>query len=349
MQALLEHMYTAMLLCDEKGYVRWVNASCENLLQLSASKLLGESLNDVFGEQNRLMPMVFAALDGQNVYSEHEMPIQTTSLTAINVGVTATPIIDKRQVLFEFQPRDRVKQINREEGIIAKQETTRILVRGVAHEVKNPLGGIRGAAQLLALELDDPELKDYTNVIIEEADRLRNLVDRMLGARKINQTEQINIHEVTERVLALIDAEEKGSIKLIRKYDPSIPEISADKEQLIQAVLNVVRNAKQAITETKTQDRQITVTTSVSRQYTIAKNKHRLVCRIDIIDNGPGIAKDMIENIFYPMISGRAKGTGLGLAISQQIANQHQGLIECESEPGCTCFSIFLPIIKANS
>jgi two-component system nitrogen regulation sensor histidine kinase GlnL len=247
-------------------------------------------------------------------------------------------------LIIEIQPIDRLLRISREEMLTTSHETTRNLVRGMAHEIKNPLGGIRGAAQLLARELPNTGLTEYTNIIIDEADRLRNLVDRMLGPNQLPKWQSLNIHEAIERVGNIIKAESSDAIKIVRDYDPSIPAMQGDKEMLIQALLNIVRNAMQALVEANVLNGVIQLRTRVHRQYTIGRKHHSLVCRIDIIDNGPGIASDMIENIFYPMISGRAEGTGLGLTISQHLIHQHHGLIECQSEPGKTRFSLYLPM-----
>ena len=245
----------------------------------------------------------------------------------------------------ELHPRDRLLRITKEEAQLSKQEVTKVLVRGLAHEIKNPLGGIRGAAQLLARELPEQSLRDYTDVIIEEADRLRNLVDRMLGPYRPPNLQPLNIHEITERVFSLIEAETQGELSLRRDYDPSIPDILADREQLIQALLNIVRNAMQAIDESGAlREGRITLRTRALRQFTIGQIRHRLVCRLEVIDNGPGIPAEIVESIFYPMVSGRAEGTGLGLSITQNIVSQHQGLIECESTSGRTVFTLFLPL-----
>ena len=248
-------------------------------------------------------------------------------------------------LLLEVHPRDRLLRITKEEAQLSKQETSKMLVRGLAHEIKNPLGGIRGAAQLLARELPDEHLKDYTNVIIEEADRLRNLVDRMLGSNKLPALAMTNVHEVLERVCHLVEAESQGCITLVRDYDPSIPDVLIDREQMIQAVLNIVRNAMQAISsQNELRLGRISLRTRALRQFTIGHVRHRLVTKVEITDNGPGIPAELQETIFFPMVSGRPDGTGLGLAITQNIISQHQGLIECESHPGHTTFSIFLPL-----
>jgi two-component system nitrogen regulation sensor histidine kinase GlnL len=225
---------------------------------------------------------------------------------------------------------------------MSQNESARALVRGLAHEIRNPLGGLRGAAQLLERELGTEELKEYTRIIVHEADRLQALVDRLLGPRMLPSKRLINIHEVTERVRALIQAEAPGGIVVDRDYDPSIPELYADPELLIQATLNVAQNAVQAVADAG----HILLRTRVHRQYTIGQRRHRLVARIDICDNGAGIREDLKDLIFYPMVTGRNDGTGLGLSIAQSLVNQHAGLIECHSEPGNTTFSILLPLVN---
>ncbi|NLY57930.1 MAG: PAS domain-containing sensor histidine kinase, partial [Gammaproteobacteria bacterium] len=260
-------------------------------------------------------------------------------------SVTPMQALERSWILLELLPRDRLLRITKEEAQLSKQEVTRVLVRGLAHEIKNPLGGIRGAAQLLARELGEPALQDYTDVIIQEADRLRNLVDRMLGPYQPPRLTPISIHEITEHVCSLVQAEAQGKLDLLRDYDPSIPDLLADREQLIQAVLNIVRNAMQALMSVDDGRRgQITLRTRTLRQFTIGPRRHRLVCRLEITDNGPGIAPGILDSIFYPMVSGRAEGTGLGLSITQNIITRHQGLIECDSTPGHTTFTLFLPL-----
>jgi two-component system, NtrC family, nitrogen regulation sensor histidine kinase GlnL len=204
------------------------------------------------------------------------------------------------------------------------------------------LGGIRGAAQLLERELQTERQRDYTRIIIEEADRLRNLVDRMLGPSQRPSLVPVNVHQALERVVQLLEAEQPGRIQVVRDYDPSLPLIEADLEQLIQALLNIVRNAQQALE--KIEAAQIVLRTRILRQFTIGPIRHRLVLRIDIADNGPGIPPELFDRMYYPMISGRADGSGLGLSIAQSIVGQHGGLVECESRPGATTFSIFLPL-----
>lgn len=244
---------------------------------------------------------------------------------------------------------DRWLQISREENLLWQQQTSKILTRGFAHEIKNPLGGIRGAAQLLDMELQQLEstgssFKEYTDIIIGEVDRLSRLVDQMIGPNRPLKFNEVNVHEVLERVRSLLNSEAAGNIEIERDYDPSIPEIEGNKEQLIQALLNIGLNALQALSESNTPEARITIKTRTDRQITIGNKRHRVVCRIDIRDNGPGIPSTLRDTIFYPMVSSKANGTGLGLTIAQHIVNQHGGLIEQHSTPGDTCFTIYIPL-----
>src|SRR5690606_38819614 len=305
-------------------------------------------ISELFTESPEALASLRQAVEQAHPFNKREAVLVALTGQSLTVDYAVTPILNRNRtlLLLEIHPRDRLLRISKEEAQLSQQETTKLLVRGLAHEIKNPLGGIRGAAQLLARELPEESLRDYTNVIIEEADRLRNLVDRMLGSKKLPQLAMTNIHEVLERVCSLVQAESQGRIVLQRDYDPSIPELLIDREQMIQAVLNIVRNAMQAIAGQKNDMGlgRITLRTRTLRQFTIGHTRHRLVVKVEIIDNGPGIPPELQDTIFYPMVSGRADGTGLGLAITQNIISQHQGLIECESYPGHTVFSIFLPL-----
>ncbi|MCK5888950.1 MAG: PAS domain-containing sensor histidine kinase, partial [Methylococcales bacterium] len=261
----------------------------------------------------------------------------------ITVNFSVTPILEKGklvEMLVELQQIDGQIRISKEEQFIAQQNTSRLLVKGLAHEIKNPLGGIRGAAQLLDAELIDNELKEYTKIIIDEADRLKSLMDKMLGPNKLAVKHRLNIHEVLERVRQLTLVEKDNHILFFTNYDPSIPEIIADKNQLIQAFLNIIQNAVQAMQKKG----EITFKTRILRLKTIGRKRYKLVIQVDIIDNGPGIKEGLMNQIFYPMITGRAEGTGLGLSIAQSIINLHHGNIECQSVPGKTVFSIYLPL-----
>ena len=246
----------------------------------------------------------------------------------------------------ELLPLDRHLRISRDEMHSAQHQASRAMIRGLAHEIKNPLGGIRGAAQLLEREFPDSEHREYTQVIIREADRLQNLVNRMLGPNRLPQKAALNIHEVLEHVRQLVQAEGQANASILRDYDPSIPELFADREQLIQAVLNLVRNAMQALMGEE--DGTVLLRTRAKRQSTISGQRHKLVVQIDIEDSGPGISPEMIERIFYPMVTTRPEGTGLGLPIAQVLIHSHGGMIECSSRPGQTIFSIFLPFVQGD-
>ncbi|MGE8333533.1 MAG: nitrogen regulation protein NR(II) [Pseudomonas putida] len=344
---LLDNLTTATLLLNAELRLEYMNPAAEMLLAVSGQRSHGQFISELFTESTEALSSLRQAVEQAHPFTKREA--QLTSLTGqtITVDYAVTPILNQGQtlLLLEVHPRDRLLRITKEEAQLSKQETTKMLVRGLAHEIKNPLGGIRGAAQLLARELPEEGLRDYTNVIIEEADRLRNLVDRMLGSNKLPSLAMTNIHEVLERVCSLVDAESQGCITLVRDYDPSLPDVLIDREQMIQAMLNIVRNAMQAISsQNELRLGRITLRSRALRQFTIGHVRHRLVARVEIIDNGPGIPPELQDTLFYPMVSGRPDGTGLGLAITQNIISQHQGLIECESHAGHTAFSIFLPL-----
>ena len=344
---LLDNLTTATILLNDDLRLEYMNPAAEMLLAISGQRSHGQFISELFTESAEALSSLRQAVEQAHPFTKREAMLTALAGQTLTVDYAVTPILSSGAtwLLLEVHPRDRLLRITKEEAQLSKQETTKLLVRGLAHEIKNPLGGIRGAAQLLARELPATELRDYTDVIIEEADRLRNLVDRMLGSNKLPALSPTNIHEVLERVCSLVDLESQGSITLVRDYDPSIPELLVDREQMIQAVLNIVRNAMQALASQPEQRLgRITLRTRSLRQFTIGHTRHRLVCKVEIIDNGPGIPAELQETLFYPMVSGRADGTGLGLAITQTIISQHQGLIECESHPGHTLFSIFLPL-----
>jgi len=340
---ILDHLNEAILLFDKDLRLTYINPAGEMLLADSAKHLLGQTAHKLFKTAhntlfNDLLPRLYLL----EPLVDRELILERLS-QSITVNLSATPLLEDgklSEILIELQQVDRHLRITKEEQLLAQQNTSRMLVRGLAHEIKNPLGGLRGAAQLLDLELQDPELKEYTQIIIAESDRLQDLMDKMLGPNKPAHKSQLNIHEVLERVRHLVTVEAAHGIMLHTNYDPSIPEIFADKNQLIQAILNIVRNAVQAVQNHGV----ITIKTRVQRHMTIGRKRYKLTVKIDIIDNGPGIKPELMGQIFYPMITGRAEGTGLGLSIAQSLINQHNGLIECESEPGNTVFSIYLPL-----
>ncbi len=342
---LLDNISTVVIALDNTFKIQYLNNAAESLLDLSKKRAAGLSASDIINHAELSQDLV-RALEQKQQFTRRETPLIINGET-ITADYSITPLDSPEPtVLLEIHPRERLRRITSEEAQIAKQETSRILARGLAHEIKNPLGGIRGAAQLLARELQNQSLQDYTEVIIEEADRLRDLVDRMLGPLTPPKIHPINIHEVLERVTQLICAETENKLTVVRDYDPSIPDLPGDKELLIQALLNLARNAMQAISQSMPLSKgQLILRSRITRQFTIGSHCRRLVCQISVIDNGPGIPEHLQDSIFFPMISGRADGTGLGLPMAQSIISQHNGLIECESQPGETCFQVYLPLV----
>ena len=340
---ILENANTAILLFDADLELVYMNPASEMLLAISAKRAAAAPVDRLLPNNQSLVESLRRGLQSGHPYSERELSLRLANGQEITVDATITPISDSQQeqsLLVEISQLDRQLRIAREEHLLAQHNATREVVRGLAHEIKNPLGGLRGAAQLLERELDDDELKEYTNIIIGEADRLQNLLNRMLGPNTLPHNQHINIHELLERVRQLVQAEVPETIRIERDYDPSVPELYADPDQLIQALLNLVRNAVQALGDEGT----VTLRTRTRRQITIGSLRHKLVASIEVIDNGPGIDQEMIDKIFYPMVTGRAEGTGLGLPIAQALINQHQGLIECRSQPGQTVFTILIPL-----
>jgi two-component system, NtrC family, nitrogen regulation sensor histidine kinase GlnL len=346
---ILDQQSTAVMAVSSDLHILYLNQAAEALIEASGHRLLGEQLGRVFNDPATPIATFTEALAGGQAFTKRGASARTISGATVSVDYTVTPILDRTppELLIEILPLDRLLRINRDDHHVSVQATTRKLVRGLAHEIKNPLGGIRGAAQLLQRELETEHQRDYTRIIIEEADRLRNLVDRMLGPSQLPRLVPVNVHQALERVVQLLQAEAPGQISFIRDYDPSVPEVEADFEQVIQALLNIVRNAQQALE--KTPSPEIRLSTRVIRQFTIGTTRHRLVLRLDIRDNGPGIEPDLFDRMYYPMISGRADGSGLGLSIAQSIVSQHGGLIECETAPGATTFSIYLPLEQPHA
>ena len=348
---LLDNLNASVLLIDEELSVVYVNSAAESLLQIGSSRLIGSKISNLFSDHHTCENTLKDALFSDNPHTRRHEQLKimaSEGITQVDYTITPVKFDGLKRLLMEMQPIDRFLKINREEALLSVHDTSKTLIRGLAHEIKNPLGGIRGAAQLLDREIADRgfdgEASEFCSIIIKETDRLRNLVDRLLGPNELPQYQQLNIHEVTEHVASLLEAEVQESLNVSRDYDPSIPEFTGDRAQLIQAVLNVARNAMQAVIESGANEPSVVFKTRVQRSFTIAGQRHRVVCRIDIIDNGPGIQKDIAESIFFPMISGRSNGSGLGLTIAQTAINSHQGIIECYSKPGDTTFSIYLPI-----
>lgn len=346
---LIDHLSTAIIQLNNKLEIEYLNPAAEMLLAVSRRRIYGNDLSFAFRESEDSISALYSAIETGHAFTKREAEIERINLKKLFCDYTVTPIMGTsnttESLIIELYPRDRMKRISQEDEIIANHESSKELVRGLAHEIKNPLGGIRGAAQLISRAFTDEALNDYTQVIIEESDRLRDLVDRLLGPRQIPKNKPLNVHKVLERVRQLISVETENKIALIRDYDPSIPDLVGDESQLIQALLNITRNAMQALMENQDgQQKTIRMVTRTLRQFTIGSKRHRLVCKISIIDNGPGIPESIMKTLFYPMVSGRADGTGLGLSISQSVVHQHHGIIECNSHPQHTEFNILIPI-----
>ncbi len=367
---ILDNLNTAVVLLDGQLNVLYINPSAEMLLGVSSNKITAKPIGQLLID-DALISAVKDTLASNHPFTQRERTVQIND-RKVTVDVSVQPIPfdnasgkNEIRLLIEFSQLDRHLRISKEENLLAQHETIRALLRSMAHEVKNPLGGIRGAAQLLERELANPDLAEYTQVIIDEADRLKKLVNRMLGPNARPNQILVNIHSVTERVRSLLKADKSRDVKIYFDYDPSIPEVLFDPEHLIQAVLNIVRNAAQALVEQDLKqdsaqdssnsidghekEKTITIKTRVMRHFNIGHKRYKLVAKMDIIDNGPGISEKMQERIFMPLITGRAEGTGLGLSIAQSLVSQNGGLIECHSRPGKTVFSLLLPIIDSDS
>lgn len=345
-QRLIDNLATAVLLVDDDLRLQAINTAAEDMLSLSARLAMGQRLDRLLPDFPLLVGVVRRALSSGHSFTERDLKLIETDSLSLIVDCTATPLdaAGRDEVLVELINVDRHHRIVREETIMAQHNVSSALIRGMAHEIKNPLGGLRGAAQLLQRELTDESLKEYTRIIIQEADRLHKLVDRMLGPNKLPAKTRVNIHEVLEHVRSLVEADAPDTLQVVRDYDPSLPEIHADPDQLVQALLNIVRNAVQAIQAGGVVPGHITLRTRPQRMFTIGSQLHKLVMRIDVVDNGPGIPADIAEGIFFPMVSGRDGGTGLGLPIAQAMVHRQGGLIAYTSRPGSTVFSVWLPI-----
>ena len=344
---LLEQLTTGVLLLDVELRVSYLNPAAEALLGVSAKQVSGLPVTTFLPASQRLAMTVRRAADSGEPLAEHDLQLIRAGASEITVDCVLTPVVDGSEsgmVVIELLRIDRQKQISKEQQQVVLDESARTLARGLAHEIRNPLGGLRGAAQLLQRELGDPELEEYTQVIVHEADRLHALVDRMLGPQSALRVRRVNVHEVLERVHALIRAEAPADCVIERDYDPSLPDLFADPELLIQALLNIARNAVQALDSGEIRGGRVRLCTRIERQLTIGAKLHRLVIRVDVIDDGGGVPAALLDRIFFPLVTDRPEGTGLGLSVAQSIVRQHGGLIECASEPGDTKFSVLLPI-----
>ena len=347
---LLDQMPNAILVFEAQSQqLVYVNPAAESALDLSRKSLEGQSVHALFGDNSALSDMIAEVRAGHVSAQRQEMVLHSLPSSIHQESTPAHVVIaaleDPELIMMEWFPIDQQLRSERDERVTQQVEANKQLMRNLAHEIKNPLGGIRGAAQLLEFELPEKGLREYTQVIIKESDRLQTLVDRLLAPhRKAHVIEAFNVHEALERVRSLVLAEFPKGLKIIRNYDTSLPDILGDREQLIQAVLNIVHNAAQALSdEIKAGVAQIELNTRVARSVTIAKHRYKLAMDLHVIDNGPGIPKEIIERIFFPLVSGREGGSGLGLTLAQTFVQQHRGFIACDSRPGRTDFHIQIP------
>ena len=347
---LLDQIPNAIVIFEaDSQQLVYVNPAAESALDLSRKSLEGHNFQDLFGDNLQLREMIQEVKSGKAPAQRQELLLHSLPGSIHQETIPAHVVIalmdDSDLMLMEWFPIDQQLRTERDERVTQQVEANKELMRNLAHEIKNPLGGIRGAAQLLEFELPEKGLREYTQVIIKESDRLQTLVDRLLAPhRKAHAMEYFNVHEALERVRSLVLAEFPKGLKIVRNYDTSLPDILGDREQLIQAVLNIAHNAAQALTdEIEAGVAQIELRTRVARSVTIAKQRYKLAMDLDVIDNGPGIPPDIRERIFFPLVSGREGGSGLGLTLAQTFVQQHQGSIACDSKPGCTHFHIQIP------
>ena len=344
-----DHLATMVAVLARDGRSVFVNAAFEAILGLPRRALQKGRVFDWFVPNPALQTTFDAVVNNDYSTARFEGLLRRPpggGAEPLPVHVIITQIDHGEQVLLELVEIEQQSRQDREARTLDQVRVTKELIRNLAHEIKNPLGGIRGAAQLLEMDLADKSLIEYTQVIIHEADRLQVLVDRLLAPhRRPHIVADVNIHEVLERVRSLVLAEFSKGLTVVRDYDASLPEFRGDREQLIQAVLNITHNAAQALSDRRGQgDARIVLRTRAARQVTIDRTRYRLALELHIEDNGPGVPPDIRDRIFFPLVSGREGGSGLGLTLAQDFIQQHKGLVECESEPGRTLFKILIPL-----
>jgi two-component system, NtrC family, nitrogen regulation sensor histidine kinase GlnL len=334
----LDLLATAVVILDDEFVVRYANPAAENLLTAGARSLIGQPFLGFFAERAELERSLDEARVIHWDYSARNVTYVRTGREPVPFSCTVTRIdAFGLGLLAELRPIEHELRLAREERLESEQSANRELIRNLAHEIKNPLGGLRGSAQLLERELDRPELREYTQVIIKEADRLQKLMDRMLTPHRTPRLEPVSVHQVLERVRSLVEAE--FAVEVRRDYDPSLPEIIADREQLIQAVLNIARNAAQVGA------RHLEFRSRAVRQVTLLRQRYKLALELQIVDDGPGVPDAIQDRIFNPLVSGREGGTGLGLSLAQTFVQYHHGVVEFDSRPGHTTFRILLPLL----
>lgn len=346
---ILDHLNTSVLLVDRRKAVHYLNLAAETLLGLSRNQILGRPIHELLRDSGELAAIIERTFETWQPYARRELSVQCIgSGDELIVDCSVAPFeADESgtKVLVEISDATQHQRISRETALLNQVGGSRLMIRQLAHEIKNPLGGLRGAAQLLERQLEDAGMREYTSIIISEADRLKTLVDSLLGPGHTPHKELINVHELLQHVRQLLTAEAPTDINIERDYDPSLPPMKLDRNQLIQAMLNIGRNAIQAM---KTSGRLILRTRAITG-VSIGTRRHRLAASIQFEDNGPGVPQHLQDTLFYPFVTGRAEGTGLGLAIAQDLVSRHGGLIEFESRPGRTVFTLLLPFNTHDS
>jgi two-component system nitrogen regulation sensor histidine kinase GlnL len=341
--SLLESLECAVIVINHDHSIELVNVAAETLFCQSRRYLLGQSFTSLIPIAS-VKKCIEDCLESSAQYTLREVAVNFSGKgSLVDMTLSSVTNVDGKapSILIELNVINRISRFMTEKHQLERQQAFRLMMRGLAHEIKNPLGGIRGAAQLLDRELDQPSQNELTDILIKEADRLTRLVDRVMGSREQLKPQYLNIHEVLEHVLHLVSVKSSERIIIERFYDPALPEIVADKEQLIQAVLNIVGNAIEAQAgRVKTK---LGVVTQFERFVTLNQEMHRQVLKIKIWDSGPGVPNEIRNNLFDPLITGRPQGTGLGLSITQEIIQRHKGMVQLESHHGKTCFSIYLP------
>lgn len=341
---LLENLSTAVLALDADDKVSWLNPAAEMLLEQSARRVQGQPLNHFLAEADSLLADLAEVRRLGQSRHQHEVPLTLPHGHHTMVDRIVTPLLDEaKSLLIELRPLDSQLRLTADTRQQSLSHASRELLRNLAHEIKNPLSGLRGAAQLLASEVDSP-LRDYTDIIIFEADRLRSLVDQLLGPHRPAQRQLLNIHEVLERVRLLVEASAGAGVRVERDYDPSLPDLVAAPDQLTQALLNITQNAVEALQGHGC----LRLRSRALSQHTVKGQRHRLVLKIEVIDDGPGVPAELRDRLFLPLVTGKATGTGLGLSIAQTLVQQHGGQIDYHSRPGETVFSLYLPYYPAS-
>jgi two-component system nitrogen regulation sensor histidine kinase GlnL len=339
-QALLDSLRIAILIVDPLGHIEYVNASAQTLLAVGQKQAWGRPLSDILQDAAPLQALIDRARRETDAIAHRGLriaPLMRMDSDFVT-DCTAT-VIEHDRVLVEIADTTRQSRITRDAALLAQQGGSRLMVRALAHEIKNPLGGLRGAAQLLERELPDTQLREYTQLIVREADRLRKLVDDLLGPGGPQHKVSLNLHEIVEHVYRLLRSEAEEDVLIVRDYDPSLPPIEVDRDQMIQTMLNIGRNAVQVLGGAG----RLVIRTRALVGSTIATRRHRLVASIQFEDDGPGVPPELADTIFYPLVTGRTSGSGLGLAVAQDLATRHGGLIEFDSRPGRTIFTLLLP------